>query len=665
MVKKLTKAALLAAATAFLLAGFPACSSDDDDGDSNPTEVTAELDAEVGELTAETPKTVEATVKVDGDTFSTTAKSIEPDGKIPEDSFALEADDAEVSAATLVEWVDDSTAKISFTVTANEDSEGGRIHALIKAGTLTTCTEVVKTTSVIYTVKGKEPPAGLTKTVRFFNDANATTAIHTVTVATGEKLTEAQLEAAESRLTAPEGKEFEKWDDDTTAAITEDKDFHAIWKDAEATGTTYAWNFQAEGLESILSYTNNKDNKPQLDAAGTYESTPAGLTLNLPEGGVFNKVDTAMSSNKATAITASNGAVEPDANSELTVTVRGPFTAVMLCSANSDSDKTDRYAYIKVNDEEVCAPYKETDTLHGAGEKLSYTYNGDNEVTVAFGVSSGYVRIYDIKITTENGDGEGKTDGEVKSSATFEPGESVTVTFEELNLESSATPAITEGDAVVSVETTGEDIKISAKAPGSAKITVTEGDKTATIEVTVSGTGKITIVKITKYVNTAEIFTVTNGVLMLNEGMSYVYTLNFDSIDETNGDFTDAEWITGSKKNSGVTQWSSSGAVKNGEDNDTYDSPNALNSGSADRTLTVKVSGVKTFKVYGANTTKDRSVTVAVDNESAVTYKHDGRSGNNAYDFVSIPLDGNEHTLVLTGTKSETIKLTAIELLSQ
>ena len=31
MMKKLTKAALLAAATAFLLAGFPACSSDDDD----------------------------------------------------------------------------------------------------------------------------------------------------------------------------------------------------------------------------------------------------------------------------------------------------------------------------------------------------------------------------------------------------------------------------------------------------------------------------------------------------------------------------------------------------------------------------------------------------------------------------------------------------------
>ena len=201
MVKKLTKAALLAAATAFLLAGFPACSSDDDDGDSNPTEVTAELAAEVGELTAGTPKTVEATVKVDGDTFSTKAKSIGQGAEIPEDSFALEADNAEVSAATLVEWVDDSTARISFTVTANEDSEGGKIHALIKAGTLATCTEVVTTNSVIYTVEGKTPPAGLTKTVRFFNDADETEAIHTVTVATGEKLTEDQLATAESKLT--------------------------------------------------------------------------------------------------------------------------------------------------------------------------------------------------------------------------------------------------------------------------------------------------------------------------------------------------------------------------------------------------------------------------------------------------------------------------------
>ena len=227
---KLTKAALLAAATAFLLAGFPACSSDDDDPIPPPKgkEVLATLDAEVGELTAGTPTTVNATVTVDGDTFSTTAKSIEQGEEIPENHFELEADDVEISAAKVVEWTDDSTAKISFTVTANADSAGGKIHALIKAGTLATYTEVVKTNNVIYRVKGKTPPADLTKTVRFFNDVDATTAIHTVTVPTGEKLTEAQITAAESKLNIPEGKEFKEWDGDTTVAITEDTSFHAI-----------------------------------------------------------------------------------------------------------------------------------------------------------------------------------------------------------------------------------------------------------------------------------------------------------------------------------------------------------------------------------------------------------------------------------------------------
>ena len=48
MMKKLAKAALLAAATAFLLAGFPACSSDDDDDVyiTNPDDSDADKDSE-------------------------------------------------------------------------------------------------------------------------------------------------------------------------------------------------------------------------------------------------------------------------------------------------------------------------------------------------------------------------------------------------------------------------------------------------------------------------------------------------------------------------------------------------------------------------------------------------------------------------------------------
>ena len=614
---KLTKAALLATATAFLLAGFPACSSDDNDPIPipPPKEVSAELDAEVGELTAGTPKTVNATVTVDGDTFSTTAKSIGQGEGIPEDNFALEADDVEVSAATLVEWVDDSTAKISFTVTANANSEGGKIHALIKAGTLATCTKVVTTNSVIYTVKGKEPPAGLTKTVRFFNDANATTAIHTVTVATGERLTETQLEAAESNLSAPKGKEFEKWDGDTTAAITEDKDFHAIWKDAEATGTTYAWNFQAEGLKSILSYTNNSDDKPQLDAAGTYESTPAGLTLNLPEGGVFNKVEP--NTDVAGTVNlddATKGFIEPDGKTLLTVDVKGPVTAVMLCAANASEDKSPaknngRYAYIKVGDEEVCAPYKETNTLHAAGEKLSYTYEGSDTVTVGFG-GTDYVRIHDIQITTKNGDGTGKTDGEVKSKATFVSQPNDTTANDEATLGLVGTSAESSDEDVATVNIDGGKIVITSVSAGTATITVKDGDKEATIEVTVSGTGNITIVKITKYVNTAEIFTVENGALNLLTD-SYEYYLSIDNLKDTTGNnawsTASADALANTASKAGKTTFTETNTV--------------VNMSKPARNITLKVKNVAAIDVHVYDSNGNRDYTVKVGSTDAVTYK--------------------------------------------
>lgn len=192
-------------------------------------------------------------------------------------------------------------------------------------------------------------------------------------------------------------------------------------KAEEVTGTTYAWDFQA-----------------------------AGLTLNLPESGVFNKVDTAMSSSKATDITASTGAVEPDANSALTVTVRGPFTAVMLCGANADSDKGDRYAYIKVNDEEVCAPTKIDNKLFAKGQKISYTYEGDDEVTVAFGVSSGYVHIYDIQITTAN---------------------------DEATLGLVGTSADSSNPSVATAKIDDSKVKITSVSAGTATITVTDAQK--------------------------------------------------------------------------------------------------------------------------------------------------------------------------------------------
>ena len=212
--------------------------------------------------------------------------------------------------------------------------------------------------------------------------------------------------------------------------------------------------------------------------------------------------------------------------------------------------------------------------------------------------------------------------------------------------------------ATVSITDDGK-IAISAVAAGNTIITVRNAEKNeATIEVSVSGTGAISIGKIEKYDSKTYISVSDDGVATLLED-AYVYTLVFDNIEGAT--FKDAAWITGSAKSNGSTQWSSQGAV---DVNETYGSPNALNSGSTNRTLTIKINGVKVFKLYGANSTANREVTVAVDNGDAISYKHDGNSSSKPYDFVSIDLDGNAHTLVLTGG-SATIKLTAIELLKE
>ena len=219
---------------------------------------------------------------------------------------------------------------------------------------------------------------------------------------------------------------------------------------------------------------------------------------------MFNKVDP----NTAVAGTvtldgATKGFIEPDGKTLLTVDVQGPFTAVMLCAANASEDKSPannsgRYAYIKVGDEEVCAPYKETNTLHAAGEKLSYAYSGTDTVTVGFGATN-YVRIYDIQITTENGDGADKTAGEVKSKATFVPQTDDTTANDEATLGLVGTSAESSDMSVATVDIKDSKIVITPVSAGKATITVKNGDKEATIEVTVSGTGNITIGKITKY----------------------------------------------------------------------------------------------------------------------------------------------------------------------
>ncbi|MDE5614849.1 MAG: hypothetical protein K2I74_09440, partial [Treponemataceae bacterium] len=147
---KLSRIALLAAASAFMLAVFPACG--DDDGNDDPK---ATLAAEAVELEIGAEKTVEATVTVENDTFSAEAKKIQPNGEIPITYFELKAGvNVTVSVAKVKTWDSDTKATITFTVTAAEGAAAGKISAEIKAGTLTSNATLTTTGNIAYTIKG-------------------------------------------------------------------------------------------------------------------------------------------------------------------------------------------------------------------------------------------------------------------------------------------------------------------------------------------------------------------------------------------------------------------------------------------------------------------------------------------------------------------------------
>lgn len=271
-------------------------------------------------------------------------------------------------------------------------------------------------------------------------------------------------------------------------------------------GTVYAWNFSTTDLVTVPAYDKTgttEISKGTLQAAATYESTPAGLTMSLANGSYFNKVlpaGTVSSSYTTISADASAGYIEPDGSvsTELTVSVKGPFTATMLCGANSSSDKTDRYAYIKVNGAEAAAPNKNSTTLSATGEKLTYSYTGTDTVTVAFG-STKIVRIFDIKIETENGNGTGKTAGQVLSSANFASHTS-NVTNDDATLGLTGTSVSSSDVAVATASISGGNVVITSVSAGTTTITVTDASShEATIAATVNATGAITT-NVTKYV---------------------------------------------------------------------------------------------------------------------------------------------------------------------
>lgn len=175
--------------------------------------------------------------------------------------------------------------------------------------------------------------------------------------------------------------------------------------DVPATPVTYIWNFSDLDL-STASFVAGSGGNNVWGASGVakvtfaegtsadYNSTPAGLTMNLSNGangGSYNKINPAQSGKEP----GSAGAIEPSKNDMVCVKVTGPFKAKMIYGGNSSSDKTDRTAQLCIDGAVVASGTE--NLVPATPTTLEYSYTGTDEVTVSFG-GTNIVRIYDVII---------------------------------------------------------------------------------------------------------------------------------------------------------------------------------------------------------------------------------------------------------------------------
>ena len=479
MMKKFTKATLLLAAGALLLAGLPACSDDDDGGVWIPeTKPITGVSVSPDHVSVEEGKTATLTATVEPE--DATNKTVH--WAVTGEDDVVEITDKGDGTAT-VKGVKKGETKITVTTEDGgfEKEVSVTVYAegwLVKVESVSisadkTEIEVDGTAKITATI---EPEGATDKNLMWSAEPEERAKLTenedgTVTV-TGKTAGTVTITATASNNVKSNGLEIEV-------------------KAEEVTGTTYAWDFQAADLKDVLG-------SSPLEAEGTYESTPAGLTLVFPKGLQYNQLDpNATVSSSVTVAGMSNGIIQPRAgdDGDMYVEVKGPFTTTMIYSSNASTDKKERTAYIKIGSEEAAS----ATPIPAKGGTLTAKYDGTDTVKVSFGATN-YVRVYDIQITTANGDGAGKTAGEVKSSAVFVPQTDDTTANDEATLGLVGASADSSDTSVATAKVEGGKVKITSVSAGTAIITVKDssGNK-ATIEVTVGSTGIITIGKITKY----------------------------------------------------------------------------------------------------------------------------------------------------------------------
>lgn len=273
----------------------------------------------------------------------------------------------------------------------------------------------------------------------------------------------------------------------------------------EAESKTYAWTFNDIKKSDIGAEDAGGEyaGKWVLAADYKYSSTPSGLKLTMGKGDasqgfVYNTIDDEKTIGESSQTViygkATKGAVEPAGDLLSIPNLKGPFTVEVYVSSNSSSDKTDRYAYIKVgaegSEEEVCAPTKSSNTVPVAGQILSYEYTGNDKVNVIIGCAK-YLRVYDVKVTTAATQDQSINVAFNSSTATLEN------TVAKLGLVGTSVSA---SGSFAEASIADGVITVTSKAEGVETFTVTDANsKTASFKAIVAEDGAVSIGTVTKY----------------------------------------------------------------------------------------------------------------------------------------------------------------------
>ena len=216
------------------------------------------------------------------------------------------------------------------------------------------------------------------------------------------------------------GGEDPKGKEDAKTSTWEFSDLQGVAADikvveAEITDTADAAAINAATKESLTAFPTHSASGDSLDKFYIledveYRATEGDKTMTIlaktGDGTTYNFHNKYYGAYTSTSINVdhSKGALEIKGDALSIADVQGPFSVTVVSTVNGSSDKSDRYAFIKTGTTLATAiagsPVKQAEASKASGDKLTYTYEGTDKLTVVIGAGgSGSIRVFDVEVT--------------------------------------------------------------------------------------------------------------------------------------------------------------------------------------------------------------------------------------------------------------------------